>query len=217
MGILRKFFLNTRKPQGIGGRLMLSFMNAGHNTNALWGLSQVEIPLSAAILDIGCGGGRNIQNLLSRAPQGHVTGVDYSPESVEKSKRVNKRAIQEGRVQVLQADVSALPFEQGSFHIATAFETVYFWPDLRRNFAEVQRVLKIGGLFLICNEAARPEHFEKWINILNMKVYTGDELSGILADTGFTDIACHTHENGKWLCVTARKAADKENDSSSHF
>lgn len=212
LGLLKSFYLNTRKPKGVGGRLMLSLMNAGHNPNALWGLSYADIAPDAAVLDIGCGGGRNIRNLLSRAPKGHVTGVDYSPESVEKSKRVNKAAIRERCAQVRQADVSTLPFADGSFDLATAFETVYFWPDPRRNFAEVRRVLKPGGLFLICNEAARPEHFEKWIDMLSMKVYTGEELSAFLRDAGFADIACHLHPNGKWLCVAARKAADKETD-----
>lgn len=100
MGIIKKLFQNTRKPEGIGGKLMLSMMNAGHNANALWGLSHFEIPPVARILDIDCGGGKNISNLLSRAPQGTVCGVDYSPESVEKSKRTNKTAVLRGRAKI---------------------------------------------------------------------------------------------------------------------
>ena len=196
---------------------MLSMMNAGHNANALWGLSQIEIPADADVLEIGCGGGRNIKNLLACAPQSSVTGVDYSPESVAKSKRINQKAIRGGRAKVKQANVSALPFADASFDLATAFETIYFWPDPHRDFAEVRRALKSGGLFLICNEIARPQDAERWISMLDMKVYTADELSGILQDTGFIDISCHEHPNGKWLCVTARKAENtgKENEEKS--
>ena len=39
------------------------------------------------------------------------------------------------------------------FDAVTAFETVYFWPDLPLCFREVYRVLKPSGTFLICNES----------------------------------------------------------------
>ena len=46
-----------------------------------------------------------------------------------------------------QASVAELPFEAEQFDVATAFETVYFWPELAQNFREVYRVLKPGGTF----------------------------------------------------------------------
>ena len=36
--------------------------------------------------------------------------------------------------------------------MATAFETVYFWPEIEKSFAEVRRILSPGGIFLIVNE-----------------------------------------------------------------
>lgn len=214
MSILKKFYPNTRRPEGFGGRLMLSMMNAGHNANALWGLSHIEIPPEAGILDIGCGGGKNIGNLLRRATQGRVYGVDYSAASVKKSKRTNKTAVFQERASIMQASVSALPFEDEKFDIATAFETVYFWPDLLHNFMEVRRVLKKGGVFLVCNEASRPEGNERWIKMLDMPIYTKKELSDTLQRAGFDDITCFDHPNRKWLCVTAQKpcASDGGNE-----
>ena len=41
-----------------------------------------------------------------------------------------------------------LPYETGKFDLVTAFETVYFWPDLKQSFSEVFRVLKPGGMFM---------------------------------------------------------------------
>ncbi len=46
-----------------------------------------------------------------------------------------------------QASVAELPFEAEQFDVVTAFETVYFWPELAQNFREVYRVLKPGGIF----------------------------------------------------------------------
>lgn len=49
-----------------------------------------------------------------------------------------------------QASVAELPFEAEQFDVVTAFETVYFWPELAQNFREVYRVLKPGGIFCGC-------------------------------------------------------------------
>ena len=40
----------------------------------------------------------------------------------------------------------------GSFDVVTAFETIYFWPDIEHCFNEVKKVLKPGGQFVIVNE-----------------------------------------------------------------
>lgn len=205
MGMLKRFFENTRKPQGVFGKLMLSMMNAGHDKMASWGLGHMQTAPNATILDIGCGGGRNIANMLKKAPGGKFFGVDYSPESVKKSVKTNRAAVAQGKAEVIQASVSSLPFDAEKFDVITAFETVYFWPDLLGDFTEIKRVLKPGGIFLICNEASRREDSEKWTKMLDMRVYTKEELSNILELTGFCNISCHSHENGKWLCVTAQK------------
>ncbi len=47
-----------------------------------------------------------------------------------------------------QGNVMELPYETGKFDLVTAFETVYFWPDLKQSFSEVYRVLKPGGMFM---------------------------------------------------------------------
>ena len=64
------FFENTRKPEGLGGKLMLSMMNVGHRALADWGLQFAEIAKDASILDCGCGGGANIRKILKKCRKG---------------------------------------------------------------------------------------------------------------------------------------------------
>ena len=91
------FFENTRKPVGLGGKLMVAMMNLGHSPVARWGLQFLNAAPDAKVLDCGCGGGANIKRLLKKYPQGIVKGIDYSPVSVEKSKKVNKTSVTKGR------------------------------------------------------------------------------------------------------------------------
>ena len=208
MGLLSKIFSNTRKPEGFWGRMMVAGMNGGsHAAMASWGLDLANIPAEGEILDIGCGGGANLARLMARSLSAKVTGVDHSPVSVEKSSKVNADEVAKGRCKVLEANVSSLPFKDDTFAMATAFETVYFWPDIEKSFAEVRRVLVPGRMFLVVNEddglSGNNEKWEKMIE--GMHTYTPDELNTHLTAAGFKNITIHRNESKHWLCVTAVK------------
>lgn len=208
MGILSKIFSNTRKPEGFFGRIMVAGMNGGgHATMANWGMDLVSAPQQGKILDIGCGGGGNIQRLLRRSANGMVEGVDYSPVSVKKSTKVNAEAIKNGRSWVQEANVASLPFDDETFDMVTAFETIYFWPEIKNSFGEVLRVMKHGATFLVVNEDdGLSGNNEKWEKLIEgMHTYTPDELTKLLAATGFRNITVHRKENNHWLAVTAMK------------
>lgn len=208
MGLLKKFFAQTRKPEGFLGKLMVGGMNGGgHAKLADWGLSHLDGNNPKKIAELGCGGGRNAKELLRRYPGAKLTALDYSEVSVEKTKKTNKSEIAAGRCTVVQGSVAELPFADGQFELATAFETVYFWPGLEQCFAEVCRVLKPGGRFLICNESdgtdATSLKFEKWID--GMKCYTAEQLTAALKKAGFSEVQADRHPSRPWLTVLARK------------
>ena len=185
---------------------MVGVMNLGHRALADWGMRFLDASADARVLDCGCGGGANIKALLKKCPQGIVKGIDYSPVSVKKARRLNQAAIQEGRCVVWQGSVEHIIFAKDWFDAVTAFETVYFWPELPLCFREVYRVLRPGGAFLICNECGGDNaKDEKWTQkIGGMTIYRDVELKAYLEQAGFRDIQIHKNERG-WLCITAQK------------
>lgn len=207
MGLFKKFVIQTRKPEGILGKLMVRGMNSGHAKLADWGMSHLEGIKAADIIELGCGGGRNAAELLKRFPQAKLTAMDYSSVSVEKAKETNKALIAAGRCTVLQGNVAALPSPDESFDLATAFETVYFWPGLEKCFSEVLRVLRPGGTFMICNESDGTDEtslkFEKIID--GMKCYTAEQLTAALKAAGFSRIKADHHPSKPWITVLAKK------------
>ena len=205
--IAMNFFENTRKPQGFGGKLMAKMMNSGHAKVSQWGFSNISAKPDAKVLDVGCGGGANIATWLDKCRNGHVTGLDYSKVSVAESQKLNATAIKQGKCRVLQGDVSAIPFSDEVFDYVSAFETVYFWPGLKKCFSEVNRVLKSGGTFLICNQSDGTNAAdEKWTKIIGgMKIYNRDQLAATLKKAGFTEIKTYTNTNKHWICIVATK------------
>ena len=200
------FFENTRKPVGFGGKIMVAMMNAGHGAMADWGFAHLAAPKNADVLDCGCGCGANIKKMLAKCPKGIVKGIDYSEVSVEKSRKVNAKAIAASRCEVLQASVAELPFAEDTFDLVTAFETIYFWPGLADCFREIYRVTKPGGTFFICNESnGETAKDDPWVEkIGGMTIYNGNEIVTALEQAGFSHANVDKNDKG-WICVTARK------------
>nr|WP_075574655.1 methyltransferase domain-containing protein [Ezakiella massiliensis] len=193
--MFKKFLENFRKPKdNFGGRFMLKSMNKGHEKLASWGRSYLEIKKEYKVLDLGCGGGRNIEYFLTKANK--VYGIDHSETSVKMASDINKEAIESGRCQISVGDVRSLPFENESIDIITAFETIYFWDDIEECFKEIYRLLKNGGQFLICNEVSSMDRRDVRIlaHKIEMQVYTPDDLTKMLTNIGF---CCDYHLDGK--------------------
>ena len=214
--MLKKILKNTRKPQGFWGKVTLCSMNVGHRPMAKWGLKHLKVMTCDQILDIGCGGGRNIERLLRKTPYGRVFGVDYSELSVRQSRRLNANQVLKDRVIIVQGSVSQIPFKTEMFDTVTAFETVYFWPDLVGDMKEVYRVLKPGGSILICNEAVRdggnPDRYSYFVNTIGMKVYSEEELATALKQAGYMHIKAVRHQSKNRICIIAEKPAEGERE-----
>ena len=205
MGILKVFFNNTRKPEGLLGRCMVGSMNHAHAASADWGLSYLPETGLNEIAELGCGGGRNIRALLRKYPAATVAALDYSEVSVEKARSVNRKGLQAGRCRIIQGDVSCLPFEDGAFDLVTAFETVYFWPGPTESFREVYRTLRPGGIFLIANESdGENSQDDKWLSVIDgMRIFNQIQLTTFLTEAGFSEVIVKRNTKKHWLCALA--------------
>lgn len=207
--------INAGNPQGKLGEKLINNMNVNHENLARWGVGHLDISKDAIVLDIGCGGGVNVKRFLGLTDN-KVYGIDYSKLSVEKSTQLNETEIEAGRCEIKQESVSEISFDNATFDIITAFETVYFWPDFENDLKEVNRVLKENGVFLICNEALPKENDERqkeFIALLDCNIYSEEELINYLKKSGFSKVKAiikeskdsFTGEDASWISVIAQK------------
>jgi SAM-dependent methyltransferase len=206
--MFKRFTLNAGKPRGKGGSLTLWNTNGGHGALSRWGLESLELKRNSRVLDVGCGGGHNIARMLNLTPEGKVCGLAYSGASVKKSRKLNRRAVAEGRAEIKEGRASEIPWPDGVFDDVTAIETVYGWPDFVGNLREILRVLKPGGTLLICNEAIKqneggPPFGGILVEVLNLRMYSPNEYRAALREAGFAD--AEVRLKGAWGCVVARK------------
>ncbi len=205
MGIIKRFLNNTRKPKGLLGKWMVGSMNHFHASVADWGMKHLPKTDLGEIAELGCGGGRNVRELLQRYPSAKVTALDYSEISIEKTKQLNRKDIQKGRCRVIEGNVSQLPFDDERFDLVTAFETVYFWPGPTESFREVYRILKPGGVFLIVNESdgmnSRDDRLLSTID--GLRIFNKAQLSLFLTEAGFSKITVDHDSEKHWICLLA--------------
>lgn len=95
-------------------------------------------------LDLGCGHailpswrGEAERGLVAQCPE--VFGLDYDFNALRASRTLT---------QLCRGDISTLPFRDETFDLVTANMVVEHLADPRRQFREVCRVLKPGGVFL---------------------------------------------------------------------
>ena len=207
MGLIKRIFTNSGHPKGVIGKLMVSGMNYGHARVADWGMKHLQDIRPRVIADIGCGGGRNVSVLLAKYPNAKLFGLDHAEVSAEKAAEYNEEAIRNGRCKIMIATVNRMPFRDEVIDLATAFETVYFWPGPLESFREVYRVLTPGGTFLIVNETdgfsesddRRQDRTE------DMVIYTKDDLCEYLREAGFRDLTVDEDRANHNLCIICRK------------
>jgi 2-polyprenyl-3-methyl-5-hydroxy-6-metoxy-1,4-benzoquinol methylase len=119
---------------------------------------QISLKAGMRVLDAGCGGGRHLCEAF-RTPGVDVAGVDLNRNDLGKAKGFLTLMAKEqkGRWLVAQADVTKLPFAEGSFDVVICSEVLEHIVDNRTAVAELVRVLKPGGDLVVTVPRFWPE------------------------------------------------------------
>lgn len=101
-------------------------------------------PPPAALLDIGAGTGRLLEQLGRIFPQSTLVGVDLAFQMAQVAEN---RLAQSNRGAMICSDAESLPFKEGSFDLVVSTSTYQWIAPLSGAFAEACRVLRPGCRF----------------------------------------------------------------------
>ena len=103
-----------------------------------------DVMTGDSVIDVACGTGIVARTAKERVGTGgRVVGVDLNPAMLTVAQRVCPD------VEFRQADVTALPFDAGSFDAVLCQMALMFFPDRVAAIAEMGRVVKAAGSVVI--------------------------------------------------------------------
>ncbi|MEZ5126354.1 MAG: methyltransferase domain-containing protein [Thermoleophilia bacterium] len=179
-----------------------------------------------ALLDVGCGYGRDSRYLASELGCA-VVGVDPSPAAIAAARASRRRALDVSFVMGDAASFAAHSANVGSFAVAVCVQ-VYglLGPSARREFVDaLAALLRPGGLLFLCTLSPRdPQHYavgrpvtgeqRSWIHRTYLHFCTAEELVGDFAEFEILDleerayqeaVADGTHHHASWFLEARRR------------
>lgn len=184
------------------------------NLSSLWNLLEVRLAPAARVLDLGCGGGRDLA---------HFTARGFRCIGLDRDAGMARIAAVHAGAPVLRGDLLALPIRDGSFDAVWAVGLLHEVPaDARAGGpAEISRVLKPGGILLASLRLSRRFRYRGDDRVIHGTRPT--EFQEALRHAGFTlgtlrvDSVRGGLGEGRWLVSLAQRHGGDACSSHSTF
>lgn len=160
-------------------------------------INSLAPPSGGAILEIGCGTGRNLIRAASAWPDARLYGYDVSPVMLEEARRAAARTGLAGRIQLAQGD--ATTFDPRQAFGTSRFDRIYFsyvlsmipaWRDTLSNAVDL---LEPGAALLVVDFGTQRKMpslarvmIKSWLSLFNVepRLQLGEELARHAARRG---------------------------------
>ena len=136
----------------------------------------------AAVLDIGCAKGFMLHDFKELMPNLKIAGIDVSTYAIDHAIETVKPLLRVG-------DAKELPYQDNSFDLVTAVNTVHNLPqeECRRAIREIQRVSRAHAFLTV--DAWRTEEerqrLESWVLTAQTYMHV-DDWQQLFAEVGYT-------------------------------
>ena len=162
-------------------------------------LDQLECLPHQRVLDVGCGTGELLRQIVARWSGGEYRGVDLSPEMVAIARK--KLGV---TAQVVQGDSERLPVSDGWAQVVVCSDSFHHYPNPEAVLKEFHRVLQPGGAILIGDTTA-PPLVRGIMNYLlpfsrggDVRLYSSRELTALL-ESRFRQVECRRLDTASLL------------------
>ena len=153
-------------------------------------IETLQLPSGSDGLDAGCGIGLQcLQMAEAVGPAGHVTGMDITPDFLDRGRGIAQNAGLSDRISFKKGDATSLPFDDNAFDWVWSSDCVGYSPSEQIPLLrEMARVVKPGGIVALAawsSEKLLPGHPELEARLGTTSVGLAPYIPGNDPDTHF--------------------------------
>jgi ubiquinone/menaquinone biosynthesis C-methylase UbiE len=152
-------------------------------------LSHLDLHPGDRVLDLGCGTGTLLENLLTVAPKAEMFGLDPCAEMLNVARQKLPTSIN-----LKLGNATKIPFPSDSFDVLVSTSAFHYFRQPEQAIEEMKRVLKPGGHLIItdwCYDYWSCRILDFWLRIFDrahFRTYKSSELRLMLQNFGFQEI-----------------------------
>ncbi len=157
------------------------------------------------VLDVGCGTGSLLYEILDHKPQVKTVGIDFSEEMLKVARNKLPK-----RVELIKADIEAIPIENKRFDLVVATDILRYCSNPQVVAREMYRVLKVGGKIILsdfCTVSSLgiiKNIFNPTPGDVSLTAGSGDKVKDMLMKCGF-DFVNYTKVTNNCFIATGQK------------
>lgn len=144
-------------------------------------LATINVKAGMKILDLGCGSGYLTFPIAKMNENANVIGLDIVTDTLKRN-RIKAQEMGIKNLEFISYTGVAFPFKDGFFDLVITRYALHHFPEIRKSFSEVNRVLKRNGKFFLSdprpNECDTTRFVDDYMQLKrdgHIKFYTKDE------------------------------------------
>ena len=137
-----------------------------------------------SLLELGCGPGHALQELLRLPQLERAIGLDWSEVMLAQAAHRNRRTLGAGRLALVRGDFAKLPFIDELVDAVLAVNVAYFMQSSAA-VREAHRVLRKGGRIVLYATDERAMRRWPFAGSDTHRLFDHDRLAALLTDAGF--------------------------------
>ena len=119
----------------------------------IWAADLLEVKPKDSVLEIGCGVGLLVAEVAKRLDGGAVTAIDKSGPMLEKARKRNQLAMEQGLVKFCHVTFLGFFERSAVFDKIVAFNVNFFWHNPEAELKRIKSLLKTGGRLYVFHQS----------------------------------------------------------------